>query len=369
MTPTDEQIRLAIAQQAADWFVAHQSGSLDEAGRGAFLGWLKTSPVHVDEYLRMAAISRGLRVAAADPRIPLESWLEEARSQPVDNVASLTPSIQHGESFRKSWWLHRRLLGAVAATVLAALAAGLLMFWTETRELLGLRATYETGHGQQRSWQLSDGSALRLNTDSAVRVHFSPTQRLVEVTRGQALFRVAHEVRRQFRVVVGGAALVAVGTQFEVYRQGSTVLVTVIQGRVAVLQGDAGDALARPASDQLPAGTLTLGAAQQVRIESGKVVGKPAIVDLHQMEAWLSGQIAFEHRPLGEIADEFNRYADVSIEIVDPSLRTVLVSGVIDEKDLESFVAFLRAMEDVEIERTPSRIKVFRRHRPGREGS
>jgi len=81
MAPTDEQIRLAIAQQAAEWFVAQRTGSLDEAGRAAFAVWLKTSPVHVDEYLRMAAISGELSLAAQDPRLPVAAWIDEATSE------------------------------------------------------------------------------------------------------------------------------------------------------------------------------------------------------------------------------------------------------------------------------------------------
>ena len=80
MAPTDEQIRLAIAQQAAEWLVAHRTGSLDEEGREAFAAWLKTSPVHVDEYLRMAAISGELRNTAQDPRLPVDAWVAEATS-------------------------------------------------------------------------------------------------------------------------------------------------------------------------------------------------------------------------------------------------------------------------------------------------
>lgn len=81
MAPTDEQIRLAIAEQAAEWFVAHRTSAPNEAERAAFAGWLKTSPVHVDEYLRMAAISRELRDAAQHPDVPLEAWVAEATSE------------------------------------------------------------------------------------------------------------------------------------------------------------------------------------------------------------------------------------------------------------------------------------------------
>lgn len=81
MAPTDEQIRLAIAQQAAEWFVAHRTGSLGEEGRAGFAAWLKASPVHLDEYLRMAAIWGELRTTAQDPRLPIEAWIAEAISE------------------------------------------------------------------------------------------------------------------------------------------------------------------------------------------------------------------------------------------------------------------------------------------------
>ena len=47
MTPSDEKIRAAITEQAAGWFIAHQSGALAEGDKAAFLAWLKASPVHV----------------------------------------------------------------------------------------------------------------------------------------------------------------------------------------------------------------------------------------------------------------------------------------------------------------------------------
>lgn len=87
MAPTDEQIRLAIAEQAAEWFVAQRTSLLDKAQRAAFAAWLKTSPVHVDEYLRMAALSRELRDAAQHPDLPLEAWVAEALSDESGTVA------------------------------------------------------------------------------------------------------------------------------------------------------------------------------------------------------------------------------------------------------------------------------------------
>ena len=87
MTPSDEQIRSAIAQQAAEWFMAHQSGSLGEGDAAEFLGWLKASPVHVREYLGVARVARHLPTAAGEPKVPLETFLAQAAAD--DGVVSL----------------------------------------------------------------------------------------------------------------------------------------------------------------------------------------------------------------------------------------------------------------------------------------
>ena len=370
MTPTDEQIRLAIAEQAAEWFVAHRTETLDEAGREAFAEWLKASPVHVEEYLHTAAISGELRRASEDPRLPVEAWIAEATSQlpgvepqqpdapdshsSAPNVIFLGqgPISPHGR--RAPRWISGWRLAGVLSIPAITLAAFLMSFL-----LSGAPArAYETAHGAQRTWQLADGTMLRLNTDSAVEVRFSRSERVADLERGQAFFKVTHDVHRRFRVIAGQAEVVAVGTQFDVYRYGQTIQVTVLSGRVAVFSGDT-----LPASDDatLPAGALYLPAGQRVRIVGG-VIGKPAGVDLHETESWLRGQIAFEQLPLGKVAAEFNRYIPVPIEIDDPSLHSLRVSGVFDDQDSASFLAFVRTLKTgVVVERSASRIRVYRR--------
>ena len=68
MTPGDENIRAAIAEQAAGWFVAHQSGALKEEDKAAFLDWLKASPIHVKEYLGVARVAHHLPAAVREPQ-------------------------------------------------------------------------------------------------------------------------------------------------------------------------------------------------------------------------------------------------------------------------------------------------------------
>src|SRR5215472_9321379 len=232
MTPSDEQVRAAIAAQAGEWFIAHQAGPLNADEGAAFLAWLKASPIHVREYLGVARIAHPMPALVGEARVPLEAFLADELAGD-DPVASLARSVPR----RPPTASRRSLLSAwpIAASLLA-LAAGIL-WWAHDGQLLGIPKTYRTAHGEQTTQRLPDGSVLRLDTDSEAIVHYSGRERFIDLKRGQALFEVAHETERRFRVSAGDAGAIAVGTQFDVYRKAVSVEITVIQGEIAVFTG------------------------------------------------------------------------------------------------------------------------------------
>ena len=369
MTPNEEEIRAAIAQQAGEWFVANRAGTLDYTQRAAFVSWLKASPIHVEEYLGVALIARDLHAAADDPE--LERLVEAARADQSGNVVSLDlslPSRSHPDTrsrISRAW----PLLATAAAAALAGVA---FLLWPQRHsEPQEPAQRYATAHGEQTNTRLPDGSVLYLNTDSAVTVRYSSVERVVDVERGQALFQVVHDAARRFRVSAGEAHVIAVGTQFEVYRKLDTTFVTVVEGSVAVV---AGEPPLNPARVALPAprperatqragpvlpGARHLDAGFQLRVDAGVMSAQAQPIDLAQATGWLQGKIAFEQRPLGEVADEFNRYARIPLEVTDPALRALPISGMFDAHDMDSFVAFLETLDGVSVQRTATRILVF----------
>jgi RNA polymerase sigma-70 factor (ECF subfamily) len=70
--------------------------------------------------------------------------------------------------------------------------------------------------------------------------------------------------------------------------------------------------------------------------------------------------LRFTHElSLGEVAEQFNRYGHARVEIDDPALRALRVSGRFDANDLDSLAAFLGSLDGVAIERTPTGIRVL----------
>jgi len=341
MRTSEEEVREIIAAQAGEWFLAHRSGALDAAARREFHAWLAASPVHVEEYLGVASIARKLPAAAADPDMPLEAILERVREERggVATLEELSPSRLP----RRRIALTRRW-AAVAASL--AVIGGVALWWSGNR---AAAEHYATRHGEQRTWRLADQSTLRLNTDTTVTVRYSRSERLVEIERGEALFEVAHQAARPFRVVAGTTNVAALGTSFDVYRQADSTLVTVVEGEVAVSALTAGP------------GSVRARSGEQVQVMDGQRPAPATPADVRHNTAWLHRQIVFQREPLALVAAEFNRYSALPIDIETPALRSLRVSGIFSVDDTETFLDFLRSFNGVSVATTSTRIRVFER--------
>jgi transmembrane sensor len=362
MTSSDEKIRAAIAEQAGDWFVGNDEGLPDVQDSADLAAWLKTSPLHIEEFLGVSVIARDLREARTHPDYSLEAILARARAddEPGVHPLRLPPSnaVRSGASRR---WLTATL--AMAACVL--LSIGLFVTWngapnrhpTASDGMTALH--FETRHGEQLTRRLADDSVLHLNTDSAITIRYGKHERVAVLSSGEAHLEVAHEPERAFRVLAGSVEVSDLGTKFDVLLGRDSTVVTVVEGEVAVRPSTVTE---RP--PRSPWTDVQVGANQQVIIANGIwPPAKAVAVDAQRATAWLHRQIAFNHEPLEKVAAEFNRYAPKPIEIVTPGLQKLEISGVFTTDDPAAFIAFLRSMEGVQVEETTTGFRVSRDHR------
>jgi transmembrane sensor len=354
MNSSEEPVRAAIAEQAAERFVANDEGPLDARTSADLAAWLKTSPVHIEEFLGVSAIARDLKEARTAPEYSLEAILARARSTDDTAVQSLRPRVIGAVRGRSpSPWL--AAAGTTAAC--AVLGVGLFLFWNarvneHPSSPGGITALHlETRHGEQLSRRLPDNSVLHLNTDSAATIRYGKAERLITLTSGQADFEVVHDPNRAFRVFAGSAEVVDLGTQFDVRLEHGSTVVTVVEGQVTV--GSNSGQNHRPRFVQL-------GADQQVSVTEGEGPAVPRAVDARSTTAWLRREIVFDNEPLERVAAEYNRYASKPIEIATPALRSLQITGVFTADDTESFIAFLRSLKGVRVEVSAAEIRVSR---------
>lgn len=354
-------------EEAAEWFVELREGSIEPAARDAFNAWLRTSPENIEAFLEIAALWMDVPAAVDANDIDVEALIAYANEE--GNVVSLQDTQPASgkpqrASDRPRASADRRpgFLAGIAASVLLVMAGAAAWWYLE-------RGIYETAIGEQRSLTLDDGSSVQLNARSKIRVRFSERQRGIELLEGQALFHVAKDRARPFVVDAGDTRVRAVGTQFDVYRKPGGTIITVVEGRVAVVSDEQPSrATSVKASGETPpavavplhAEGVQLAAGEQITV-SPREVAEPIKTDTDAVTAWTRRQLIFRGAPLAEVAMEFNRYNRQQIVIDDEELGRVRVGATFSSTDPAMLVSFLREQLQVAVEARDETIQITRR--------
>lgn len=308
-------------QEAADWFARLKRRDVPTSDLKAFYQWRK-GPGNRDAYDEVDALWRRGATLEADPDI--QNALREAleRNPAPDDAPS---------SFTRCGPLKRsRLMPSLVIAVIAVLGAYGYLAW-------GPR-NYSTDIGEQRLIRLADGSTIELDTRSKVSVLYSGTRRDIRLTQGQALFDVAHDAARPFVVSVNDASVTALGTRFDVRRQGEELQVTLLRGAVEVRQ-----------HSRAPGGVWRLAPGQA--ISTRPQAGPPKSVDVAAATSWTEGRLIFHAQPLSSAVAEVNRYNHEQIVLDVGTLANQPISGAFYARDGETFVASIAELHDLAVTR------------------
>ena len=323
-----------VCEQAAQWWALFQDGDPSPAERRDFSEWVVSAPERVQAYLRVArACSALARRDLRWPAVSSDVLIRDALASPEDPVHLPRQQGLPEQAGRRRPTRSVRTTIALAASLLVAVCLGLFA--------LSRPGHFQTKFGEQRSVLLADGSRVTLNTASEIEVRLRADRRSIRLLKGEALFEVAHDPNRPFDVSAGDAVLRAVGTQFNVDRRLERTVVTVVEGRVAILSADAG-------TEQEPRHPV-LSAADRVVIDRNGPGKTEHGVDVSSATAWLNRQIVFSRRTLGEAAEEFNRYNLARIDIRSPALRAEVVTGTFQSNDPASLVSFIAHIPGVRV--------------------
>jgi transmembrane sensor len=317
------------AQGAAYWLATLSDESCSDAERQQFSEWLRASTRNVEEFLRLSTLARAAsQHGALWPDRTVESLIAEARAS--SNVAALESSRAAGDAPRT-----RRALPWLIAASIAIVALGVAYVTSSARWQAWMAGpAYQTALGEQRSIKLEDGSVVELNTRSRLHTQFSHKLRAVELVEGEAIFRVAKDAQRPFRVRSGSTDIIAVGTAFNVNAHHARTIVTVLEGRVRV---DAGSA------------PIVLDVGEQLIVAPAQPIVRLSLADTEKVTSWTQRRLIFEETSVGDAAAEFARYSPRQIRVDDAAIATRKVSGVFDATDPASLIAFLRRDQTVAI--------------------
>lgn len=298
-------------REAALWADARRDAAWSPDQQAALEQWLEGRPDRQDLLARHEALIDDAAVIWATRRM--------ARARPAPR--------------RRSW-----TFGAVAGTSLAAVAGAVVLLaggLSPRGELI------EGTRGVPRPIALADGSAVRLNGLSQVRVELGEHERRLRL-KGEGFFEVAPDKARPFSVEVDGVRVTAVGTRFNVDQRqtaaGMVVEVEVFEGIVKVAGKGA---------------PVHVHAGEQARVVDGLVqrmaLARPELET--DVPPWAKGWLEFNEATLASVVEDLERATGVRVRLADPAVGRVLVSGRFAYDDPENALAAMARLHGFKLTR------------------
>jgi transmembrane sensor len=300
-------------QQAIDWLVRLRSDEMSDDELYEFAEWLALDHANSEAFSSAETLYDQMTLAAIQGN--------EKNQDMQESPSSLTLNMQLKQGQRPPKRYSRLLIPffAIAAIWLISVA----LFPPQQLHLLDkLLSDYYTQTGELREIELSDGSRLLLNTNSAVSVDYNDTMRKIILHHGQVRFTVAKEVSRPFEVIVDNLNVRALGTIFQIYKpDGDDVKITVQEHAIAV------SITAEKNNSRQHAG-VTVQAGQQLHFQLDNALPDPQAIKLKKATAWQQQRLIINDQPLGDLIVELERYRNGRIFVADQMLKNLRITGV-----------------------------------------
>ena len=301
----------AALQAAIAWYAQLSSGEASANDHAAWQAWRQANSQHESAWLRVESITGKFETVPAAIGMRTLATKQSRRNTLKQLAVLLAVGGVGVQGYRQLPW----------------------QSWS---------ADLRTGVGEQRSMTLADGSQLIINTDSALDVEFTATQRLLQLHRGEILITTAKEpgAYRPFVVQTTHGRLTALGTRFAVRQLEHGTLLSVFEHAVSV----------GAASSSEPAYTVQANMAS-LFAEHGCISLSPLPT---LADSWSSGFLYADNMPLPQFITELERYRPGWLRLA-PELNQLRISGSFPLADTEAVLHSLART-------LPIRIKAFSRY-------
>ncbi len=317
----------AVTDAAAHWCMRLHADDCTAAEREAFAHWLAADARHRVEYEAM-----------------LEIWDTADLLPRTATVVEFNPPRAVARA--RNW----RPLASAAAIALAVLPLAGWMGW-EQGWLPNRYQHFEAG-GQPQTVQLSDGSIVELNLNTALSFLNYKDQRKVTLDHGEAFFKVTHDSAHPFIVHAGTGQTRVTGTQFNVWKYQDQVKVTLVEGSVLV-------------SSTGSAGGYRLSPGMQASYHAGDFDPQLAQSDDDGNSlAWRSGKLILDNLSLDQALPVINRYLDAPLLLADETTGRIRISGVYNTREVGRLVDNLPKVLPVYLTRSKDGSTVLNRISP-----
>ena len=312
MKKTDASQRY-IENQAVEWLVKLNNPNLSDTDIEKFNQWLAESPVHQAAYIKAE------QIWAASEKLVVRS---------------------SSKSSLRTWQY-------ALASLVIVLCIGFYQYQ------LNSTTSYEfyTAIGEQKTFDLVDGSKVTLNNQSKLTFSINNNSRKVQLESGEVLFHVTADSKRPFDIETHDGMIRVVGTTFSVNRYSTSTLVTVVEGRVALGQ--------KPLADDSFVASQVLGQSQQQTLTEAIKGVEPKQVDVKTELSWREKRLIVRDEALSEVVAYLEKSFPVKFTIDSKELRERRITAVLDLSNLDQVLLVLETSLSIKIERDSEVIRLL----------
>ncbi|MEZ0287938.1 MAG: FecR domain-containing protein [Methylophilus sp.] len=300
-----------IKQAAARWYMRMRDAAPDASERTTFEVWLLSDRRHQAAYQLVEST--------------MDDFSSTDRLKDLSNA--LTQKLYFEQSTRRK---KLSKLGSGLAVMLLCVGLGFLgRTQYQTWQAAPLSTQVQTtAVAQIVKRTLDDGSVITANANSALEIVFYRHQRLVKLTRGEAIFEVTKDPERPFVVETQLAKVTVLGTRFAVNQLSKKVRISVDHGRVQVARAD----------DTQKALILHDGEVAEIMQETAPLKVNR---DASDSFSFVNGRIVFDRADMLEVAETLSRYRQQPVSAVFSGESTPKVNAVIKTIEIEDFIRTL----------------------------
>lgn len=212
----------------------------------------------------------------------------------------------------------------IAALIVCSLLAGLgyIVLQSKNTNSSSQQAdsvrTISTQNDQHRLVTLSDGTEIRLNSNSSIEVPnpFASDERTITLN-GEAWFDVAPDENRPFHINAGQTAIQVLGTEFNIKMDdiAGNIQVAVSEGRVSLNNTN---------QESGSSAILSENTYAVYNIDNREILIEHTPVENYM--SWISGKLFFYNEPLWVVSRYIERLYDVSFQFEEESLKELPLS-------------------------------------------
>jgi transmembrane sensor len=308
VTPTPED-RRAIDLALAEW-LAKLGNDGGEHHRPAFEAWLAERREHRDAYRAFEAVDHDV-LQTSLPIPPLHRQTRPA----------IRPSLAYA---------------AIAALLVLGVGGGGTLLFLRSPSREAATGTLYAAGDTARAVDLPDGTSLMLDAHAMILTSIEEEKPLLLLEQGRARIRLPASTNRPFTVASGDLRLTAHGAVFDIAKDGNTVRVIPLGGKVIVRH------VRQPEQPPLLPGQ---------QLVAGPDGDKVMTADKSE-PGWTSALLPLDGKTLGDLVTIGNRTGGKMIAFADSALASRPVQGQLPVKDTHLLALQIAAAFDLDIRET-----------------